>query len=124
MNSLIEIEQQNITNQFRVLLFHNKNSFLMRRAWRNLMEHCEDKNIDYLPLLKIAINQEKLPSLDGIRIPEVRLSSEEQPSKIPHQCKVCSKVFEKGENGWKGYQRVCEQMCNINDLIPCKSLSK
>ena len=120
METVIEIEKQNICNQFRVLLHHNKNSFLMRRAFRNLLEHCEDKNIDYLPLLKAAINEEPFPTLHGIKLPEARMASEEQPSKIPHQCKICQKVFEKGENGWKGYQRVCEQMCNINDLIPCK----
>ena len=120
METVIEIEKQNICNQFRVLLFHTKNSFLMRRAWRNLMEHCDDKNIDYLPLLKTDINEEPFPSLEGIKRPEVRLLSEEQPSKILHQCTICSRVFEKGENGWKGYQRICTQMCNINDLIPCK----
>lgn len=96
----------------------------MRRAWAKLMEHCDHKNIDYLPLLKKAINEEKYGTLEGIKLPEIGISTEAQPSKIPHQCTKCNKVFEKGENGWKGYQRVCTEMCNINDLIPCKSLSK
>ncbi len=32
------------------------------------------------------------------------------------KCKICSKHFPKGENGWKGYKRFCKQSCKITDL--------
>ncbi len=113
-----EILEQNILDKFKILLFHNKNTFFMRRAFRELLEECEKQNVDYFPLLKKAINGEKLASLEGIELPEIGLSTEEQRSKA-RKCSLCGHRFENGENAWKGYKKVCKEPCTLKDLKIC-----
>ncbi len=114
-----EITEQNILNKFKMLLFHNTNSFFMRRAFANTLRECEIENIDYLPLLRAAINSEKLPSTEGIERPEIGLYSDEQLNKVARKCKLCGHKFEMGENAWKGYKKVCKEPCTLKNLEIC-----
>lgn len=115
LNMTREHLEEKIFLDFKVLLI-TKNTFFMRRAWRNVMQEAGDNSIDYLPILARAMQAERIISMEGIAPVEVGLCTEETTNKTALKCRLCNKVFENGENGWRGYQRKCKQNCTIKDL--------
>lgn len=115
MDELIKIKEDEFVGKFRVIL-SEKNDFLSRRAFGKILQNCQHENIDFVPLLRKAINMPIIGKESDLPYVEVPMRNERPPNGMK-QCGKCGKRFENGENAWKGWKRFCKQECKITDLI-------
>ncbi len=115
MDDLRKIKEDEIIGKFRVIL-SEKNDFLSRRAFGKILQDCQHSDIDFVPLLRKAINMPMVGKDSDLPYVEVPMRNE-RPANGMKQCTICHKNFDKGENGWKGYKRFCKEACQVNDLV-------
>lgn len=114
---LRKIKEDEIVGKFRVILAAN-NTFLSRRGFGKILQDCSHFDIDYVPLLRKAINMPIVGKSEADSLPDVHVPMfEERPPNGMKQCQKCYKRFEKGENAWKGWKRFCKEACDITDLV-------
>lgn len=115
MDELQKIKHDEIVGKFRVVL-SEKNDFLSRRAFGKILQDCQHADIDFLPLLRQAINMPIVGKESDLPYVEVPMRNERPPNGMK-QCKLCGKRFEKGEKGWTGWKRFCKEACQVGDLV-------
>lgn len=115
MDELRKIREDETVGRFRVILAE-KNDFLSRRAFGKILQDCGHWDIDYVPLLRKAINMPIIGREEKLPYVEVPMRNERHPDGRK-QCTKCHKSFDKGEKGWTGWKRFCKQDCQITDLV-------